>query len=138
MQDKLKIRIWHKPTKKMYQVAGLTRSDVIVADLIEDKTFKQSDCEFLLNMRRRDKNNKLFYEGDIVRCYYVDDDTKKLEYDLMIVTYIEEKSSFVLKGTRSSYDFTDFITTDYVQEEYEIVGNIYENPSLLEKQYATK
>lgn len=139
MQDKLKIRIWHKPTKKMFDCYGYNE-EFVFADTLDGigTTYNPAnieDCEFLYCIGLKDKNNNLIFEGDIVRSYYLNDDTGKICFDLVVATFLKEHCCFAFKGKRS---FTDFVNTIYEQEEYEIVGNIYENPSLLEKQYATK
>lgn len=67
----------------------------------------------------QDKNGKLIYEGDIVS--YED---KKYTIDWSI-----EKAGFRLRSLRDIYDF--FYGSKL--RHMELVGNIYDNPDLLEK-----
>lgn len=73
----------------------------------------------------KDMNGKEIYEGDIVK--FAD-----------VVGYVEYYlGSYIIKvrdGYGSFYDFFDFYNEkgDLV-EELEVIGNIYENPELLEK-----
>ena len=65
----------------------------------------------------KDKNGKLIYEGDIVR------DINIPSYFYIIVWF---KGGFYLKSTVSN----SFLVFDTTQQE--VIGNIYENPELLE------
>lgn len=132
-EDRFKFRAWDKQLNSF------------LAHNEEDKTFslhifedicKSDKYELLQCTGFRDRNDTLIFEGDIVSCSFISDDTKKIEYSLMIVSYINEIGAFVFKGTKFSSCFTDFISTDYIQQEYEVVGNIYENLALLENKHA--
>ena len=65
----------------------------------------------------KDKNGKLIYEGDIVR------DINIPSYFYIVVWF---KGGFYLKSTVSN----SFLVFDTTQQE--VIGNIYENPELLE------
>jgi uncharacterized phage protein (TIGR01671 family) len=65
----------------------------------------------------KDKNGKLIYEGDIVR------DINIPSYFYIVVWF---KGGFYLKSTVSN----SFLMFDTTQQE--VIGNIYENPELLE------
>ena len=78
-----------------------------------------------------DKNERLVYEGDIVKAYYINADTNKQEFDLMKVVYNEKVCAFGLQGLNTS-GFSDFSSYEWEPDEYEIIGNIHENTELLE------
>lgn len=73
----------------------------------------------------KDKNGKEIYEGDIVK-------SKGDSSDKYVVLWIKEEARFNL------YDSCGFIHTQYYgefphSEDMEVIGNIHENPELLEE-----
>ena len=74
----------------------------------------------------KDKNGKEIYEGDIVK--YISPDEKDVE----IYQIIFEEGCFMFDNDNGSiYMSSEFITGDRVVN-YEVIGNIYNNPELLE------
>lgn len=74
---------------------------------------------------KKDKNNNLIFEGDIVRFYFDNDEI------IAVIEWDDDECRFYLNTTDF---FKDKYVTDYEivnQEEYEVIGNIYENPDLL-------
>lgn len=131
MQDRFKVRVWHKKRKKMYDVLHfhtatwsnggewvtakgfnvITQQDIHIQVEPKDGVIMQSTG-------LKDKNGKLIYEGDIVK-------------DLIIpeIFYIVKwfNSGFYLESTISG-SFLKFNDT-----QQEVIGNIYENSELLER-----
>ena len=73
-----------------------------------------------------DKNGKEIFEGDILKV-------TNLSSWLEVVSFNEDKAMFVSKETKRKVEETplyDLFNTDIF--EVEIIGNIYENPELVE------
>ena len=75
----------------------------------------------------KDKNGKEIYEGDIVLDYYDGEDTFIVEWD-------KDTASFILTdtGNISNVSFDNY----YSDKDLEVIGNIHENPELLEQEDA--
>ncbi len=69
-------------------------------------------------MEIRDKNGKDIYEGDIVRL-------PKCENDIAV--FCKKGCNYFLKGKRSRYELGSCDS-----ECFEVIGNIYDNPDLVE------
>lgn len=86
---------------------------------------------FMKSTGLKDKNGKFIYEGDIIKGYFNDSDSGGTYFRIMTVVYEEKLAAF---GFKDSKNYCEFLTTvDFEQQDYEIIGNIYENPELLKK-----
>lgn len=75
----------------------------------------------------KDKNGKEIYEGDIVKAHYIKNGLVEI---IASVAYSEDYAQYVIKDTK-------YVSDDYEPlcdyEDLEVIGNIYNNPELLEK-----
>lgn len=71
----------------------------------------------------KDKNSKEIYEGDIVR-QEIDCGDSGDKTIIGRVTYVEEEAGFFVCTKNDNY---------YFERQLEIIGNIHENPELLEE-----
>lgn len=95
-------------------------------------TFDDYDTDIFTIMQYtgfKDKNNKEIFEGDIIRLSYANSICySKRNHPDAIVSIIFESGSFWLKGTVRKAPLCD-----YYLHDLQVIGNIYENPDLLEK-----
>lgn len=150
-----RFRAWDKIHKTMYEVDDIMsidfgKSEISVKTLFFERTnyYKFDDIVLMQSTWLRDRNGKEIFEGDILKfndewdeyCYegYVDGVSEginfvEIEKDTTCFgfgkTRIPESSLFDLMNDEH-FTFKELITD--TSFEFEIIGNIYENPELLE------
>lgn len=114
----IKFRAWDKESKTMLFTGFVINADGMVATITNDHDWK---LEVMQYTGLKDKNDKEIYEGDIIAvkdCHYSN------------IDYWNNKEQkpipFIIK-----WEFSSFIIP-YDTYYWEIIGNIYENPDLLE------
>lgn len=131
MQDRFRFRAWDKRSKKYEDniqncveafntITLKSACTKCFNDFLENENiFEIEQCTGL-----KDKNGKLIYEGDIIRGVW---EKVKVEY---VVKWDEYGAQFVLEvlNDDGSADFNILGL-----EHLEIIGNIHENPELLEE-----
>lgn len=130
MAREIKFRCWDKRDKRMKQIDGVFSQGY--ATFSEDNysrdrgVFKGSKNEITLMQFTglRDKNEREIYEGDIVKIH----PTLKT----CIVRWDNEFALFKLVQSIDENKIVKFRLYTKRPEYYEVIGNIYENPSLLE------
>ena len=125
-----KIRAWIEEEKKIVKVGSIEAFNENYVDIWDDD-FKNTYYEVTILMQStgvKDKNGKEIFEGDIVRY-------EGYLYRINYHPYI--KGAFILDGIDNGNTGADGIflkgrnycnMLDYL----EVIGNIYENPELLE------
>lgn len=128
-QDRFKFRAWHKERKAMYPVLELIDNGNVGVSIQDSGPFLLRKNEIVLMQCTglKDKYGVLIFEGDIVN----------FEGRLIVIKWnVENKEYF--DGERSSKTYVGFSLGLYGLYENsfsksEIIGNIYENPELLNK-----
>lgn len=144
----IKFRVWQKDKKVMMDVKDYDfESKEIWAENITGAWYKDDELEIMQYTGLKDKNGKEIYEGDIVRCrvndnsvkgdeaYALDKDGFGLECVKKTVNYkIEFWNSLYNYGYRVKSGRTNFMINQgtILNMDAEVIGNIYENPELLE------
>ena len=131
MQDRFKLRVYDNAVKRY-----LTDNDVYeitdgildtLYDLLNDENrnfvLGRHDLIFEQCTGLKDKNGKLIYEGDVVSLV---PEIEKIRY---VVKWDEYNAQLFLDGLNKRVRI-DFNTIDL---KLEVVGNIHENPELLEE-----
>jgi uncharacterized phage protein (TIGR01671 family) len=134
----IKFRAWDKDEKSMYKVMSLTFRGIeygysvkITPKVIENRTLH--NFKLMQYSGINDKNDKEIYEGDIFQC------KSRQGKDMQGEVYFEE-GCFKIKygyqkppeGERKDYFLSSVISKE-TAKEIEIIGNVFENPELLEQ-----
>ena len=129
----IKFRAWDKKLKRMCDVIYLDFSakEIIVyhSDEEERSNWLKLDRFVLLQYTGlKDKNDKEIYEGDVVKAKvagpYASDAKIKMEGEII---YYEPFACFEVKTKECGQP------TMSIFDNFEIIGNKYENPELLKK-----
>lgn len=121
MQDRFKFRAWDTEEDRYasdddicYDTGGACDN---VYDLlkVDNQFYIYEQCTGL-----KDKNGKLIYEGDIVETHDYTTEHSQIVFD---------KGCYVLK----SKDVAMYEHLSNYEKECEVIGNIHENPELLEE-----
>ena len=125
----IKFRCWDTENKQMLKVQELDFEDTfyggrlsIRADMYNDY-FDIEDMILMQYTGLKDKNGKEIYEGDIVKVF-----TNK---EWRIGKIIYEHSGFTIDVTDNKN--LEYGRTSIIESLTEVIGNIYDNPKLLEK-----
>lgn len=152
MQDRYKFKIWDKTEKKFLPLDSKTENTdswisidntgvyLVERDNARDVAFFTDITEDVIILQctgLKDKNDKLIYEGDIVKYFcpaeYCSDGLHKCPEcysgENGSVHYDEDLAMYEYRSKSDECPLTDNINTE---EDLEIIGNIYENPELLE------
>lgn len=74
-----------------------------------------------------DKNNNPIVEGDIVRKTFMDEGREVS--DLMTIVYDDKTCAF---GLKLNNEIMHIVNYDFIKDNFDVVGNIFENPNLLD------
>lgn len=119
-----KFRAWDKADKEMYLVDEINFNRGEFESIGDGITFLRGadKVELMQSTGLHDKNGKEVFVGDIIKC------TRGCPHEVYLEkeyggTYVGGMPAIYLKGIREGYAWTG---------AEEILGNIYENPELLE------
>ena len=129
----IKFRAWHKGRKKIVEITDLNFMEKEnIKCTYRDKpylftTISQDEVELMQFTGLQDKNGVDIYEGDIINSDY-----RAEGYRANLHGYIVFfRGGFCARTVKVKY-FDDCPMSDLIIDSTEIIGNIYENPELLE------
>lgn len=149
MSRELKFRAWNNK-EKSWAVGSdmyLRLDGKAMAEIVSDKLAicgidNNGDIIIEQYTGPKDKNGKEIYEGDIVRLYEHDWwDGKIVKHHKkprvegnFVVYYDDDLAAFEMENTQP-YDngIRGIEPFGYASQEYEVVGNIHENPELIKE-----
>lgn len=119
-----KFRAWDKKLKKIFEVSFIDFDTKLIGLNIDLEViiFDFEDVILMQSTGLKDKNGKEVFVGDIIKC------TRGCPHEVYLEkeyggTYVGGMPAIYLKGIKEGYAWTG---------AEEILGNIYENPELLE------
>lgn len=127
-----KFRAWHKELKTMFEVKSLvfTLNLATIAsknDLFPSRTCSFDDIVLMQSTGLFDKNGVEIFEGDVVVNQYG---------NVGYIAYLKQEAGFVVVLKKSDYRLGHRNTGESydVTNNHIIIGNIYQNPELVEVQ----
>ena len=117
----IKFRVWDKYRNQLYIC-----DDIYFAQEPLNEAFKLDEFAFMQYTGLKDANGKEIYEGDIVVEAY------KGEFSICLTTF--EKKPLKSGTYEVKWKKIGFNLGSEDGRDYEVVGNIYENPELLERE----
>lgn len=136
--NRFNFRAYIKPYNKIYKVYSLENDGIFAIQCFKEDgetllkrndngtnlfLFKQNEFELMQSTGLVDKNGKEAFEGDIIKFDGKYTKAKRL------IRYSEEEGRLVACYTDFVYDYCDF-NKEWISQ-WEVIGNIYENPELL-------
>lgn len=112
----IEFRAWHKEAEFMFDVYGLSSTAVEEKRNGISYIYSRKDVVLMQYTGLKDKNGKKIYEGDMV----------KNDVDTGVVFWHEARAMFLVDSS-----LTDIAPMDD-WDNFEVIGNIYDNPELLE------
>ena len=131
-----RFRAWHKTWEEIGKVKRIRFDDGNVTKvLFVGKKFGVNEnieeIELMQSTGLKDKNGKEIFEGDIVKRYR--SPFFKAEWEYQIETVVKREACLVLgKKFGKNFATISFGLPFTKNDLLEVIGNIYENPELLE------
>lgn len=148
MNDRFKFRVWDKENKCLHYPTRYSNFAIVNGTVVKIESYPTANSAYLGKRIAwefddavimqctglKDKNGKLIYEGDVVRF--------KDCNDIFVINYQKEMACFAPQfycngkyGGRLWFDdYDSFECQFYKSNNFEVIGNRYENKELLESE----
>lgn len=126
MSREIKFKAWLKKQKKMVEVHKIDFQDRVITHYLDDLPFPTlikcsfDDVELMQYTGLKDKNGKEIYDGDIMKV------TPPIWAKEGIFKVIYDNGRFIITDNKVWQNIGTLV------EYSEVIGNIYDNPELLE------
>ena len=114
-------RAWDKKQKKMIYNFFIDSDGIVFKRQPDYFALYPDDIEVMYAPGLVDKNNKVFYAGDITRFPW--------DGEICVLEYVTQQAGFYLKRKSGAV----MLLAPY-NKGIEIIGNVFENPELLKKE----
>lgn len=139
MQNRFRFKVYYKPHNKVYNVICLNcdrQKEIIIEYNGSTALVEWENCVILQCTGLKDKNGKLIYEGDLLKPFEEEDERvevvwneEKARLGLMIRWTDPCYWNGLYEETKTGRDYYEL--DDYCVEDFEVIGNVYENSGLL-------
>lgn len=137
MSRDIKFRVWLKKQNKMVEVHKINFQDRVITHYLDDLPFPTlikcsfDDVELMQYTGLKDKNGKEIYEGDIIDIHQTVNGQNLFVVEITNTGLVIPRYAYK-QGFKYQYDIRELLEVNEYDKEIEIIGNIYENPELLE------
>lgn len=129
----IKLRAWDKKYKEMCEVMSIdfyktANPEVYIIKENGDVILQfWNEVSVLQSTGLFDVNGKEIYEGDIVKAV-------SFARWIGVVEYLPEKAAYILKDIEKQPYRDDYVFLSQFEDGFEILGNIFQNKNLIEKE----
>lgn len=137
MSREIKFRAWLKKQKKMVEVHKIDFQDRVITHYLDDLPFPTlikcsfDDVELMQYTGIKDKNGKEIYEGDIIDIHQTVNGRNLFVVEITNTGLVIPRYAYK-QGFKYQYDIRELLEVNEYDKEIEVIGNIYDNPELLE------
>ena len=123
----IKFRAWDKEQKEWVKYSITDNIPIFCHNTSRWRTDKEGErfilCQYI---GLKDENDREIYEGDIIKAV-------SFAKPIGIVKYSDENQAFIFNDLDKKYRGYSTALMNQFDDGFEILGNIYENPELLEE-----